>query len=69
MSFFVSDELKGRVSEEDLAEIYHEEPEVDISVFFYCDRNEPHQCNVSSVEKNLKQRSLILSSQKKVSTQ
>ena len=60
MTFFVSDELKGRVSEEDLTEIYHEEQEVDIVAFFHCDKNEPHQCVITSVEKNAKQKSLIL---------
>ena len=60
MTFFVSDELKDRVSEQDLAEIYHEEEELDIVVVFHCDKSDTYQCSVSSVEKNTKKKNLIL---------
>ena len=60
MTFFVSDELKDRVSEQDLAEIYHEEEELDIVVVFHCDKSDAYQCSVSSVEKNTKKKNLIL---------
>ena len=60
MTFFVSDELKDRVSEQDLVEIYHEEKELDIVVVFHHGKSNPYQCSVSSIEKNTKKKNLIL---------
>lgn len=60
MTFFVSDELKDRVAEQDLSEIYHEEQEIDIVAIFHCDKNEPYQCCVLSVEKDAKEKNLTL---------
>lgn len=60
MTFFVSEELKDRVSEDELGDVYHEEKDVDIVAIFYCDKNDPYQCNVSSIEKNPKQKILTV---------
>tara|TARA_Y100001973_G_C5202124_1_gene338683 strand:- start:3427 stop:3801 length:375 start_codon:yes stop_codon:yes gene_type:complete len=60
MTFFVSDELKERISEKELAEVYHEEKEMEIIGIFQNEEGTSYECKVLSVEKNTKQKNLIL---------
>ena len=60
MTFFVSDELKERISEKELTEVYHEEKEMEIVAIFQNEEGISYKCKVLSVEKNTKQKNLIL---------
>ena len=53
MTFFVSDELKSRVSEEDFTNIYHEEKALDILVTFLIS-DTIFKCTLLSLTKDLK---------------
>jgi len=59
MTFFVSDELKSRVSEEDFTNIYHEEKALDILVTFLIS-DTIFKCTLLSLTKDLKKNKLFV---------
>ena len=58
MSFYISDELKDRVSEEGLTGLYHEEKEIDVIATFFIDDGTHFKCPLLSLEKDTKKKKL-----------